>query len=182
MNNVRSSWSEHKFSPNKMYGSHNKYHQKLSILLNAVIEKQSIHFICIIYPGEHNGTVHMKHAPNSQSESKFRTKYVITATLRLMISYGCCIRMSDCSIKISITWLGSPHYVCTKWATKSIQTKMAQFYYFTKNIGHKVYFYWLLIWPYWYWLDIYIGASLVKSSGSLLRSKIVGDSRSSITL
>ena len=34
---------------------------------NAVMEKQSTHFICIIYPGKHNGTVllYMEHVQSS---------------------------------------------------------------------------------------------------------------------
>ena len=44
-----------------MYGPHSKYYQKSSQLLNAMMEKQSTHFICIIYSGKYNSTILWTH-------------------------------------------------------------------------------------------------------------------------
>ena len=45
-------------SPHTKHMGHTKNITKKSfLLLNVVMEKQFTHFICIIYPGKHNGTI-----------------------------------------------------------------------------------------------------------------------------
>jgi len=73
---IRRSWRKHKFSLYKMYGQHNTYQQISSQLSIVVMGKQSICFICIIYPEKHN-------APYFNMWSLDQTTTVIMGALRI---------------------------------------------------------------------------------------------------
>jgi len=63
--------------PYSMYELHNKYCQKSSKLSIVVMEKQFTHFICIIYPEKHNGTIHLTYeVAVSLIPIKFWTKHI----------------------------------------------------------------------------------------------------------
>jgi len=81
MNNVRSSWTEHKLSPFKMCGPHRKY-----------MVKQSTCFIYIIYPGKHNAILLLTYEAHTEQLERKQILYQTThssvtlGTPRLSIS------------------------------------------------------------------------------------------------